>query len=137
MEVTIVDRTESRYAPRGRMEAVIGMKTTGGSEIISVGADSCVVEGPGYTRRVSDVAIDIKEALDFGWGAPDGASRKAAKSKGAKALERNAEAAAPKAEVVKLADKRAEKEAAARNTPAKKAQGSKKTTTPKRRSSTR
>lgn len=90
MKVMIVDKTAASFKVLGRMEAVVGMVSTGGNEIVSVNGQSCQVKIEGRSQKKTEVCIDIKTALEFGWTQnPDEDIQPTTKAKGA--LARNAE----------------------------------------------
>ncbi len=67
MKVRIVDKREPRFKLLGTMEAVVGMVSTVGNPIRSVGPTSCRIEFEGRLVRKTDVSIDITTAREYGW----------------------------------------------------------------------
>ncbi len=96
MKVMIMDATAPAFVLLGLMDAVPGMRSTAGNVIKSVNGNSCQVQIDGRLHRKTDVCIDLKVALEFGWVHLPAASSPppppTKRTRAAKALARNAAA---------------------------------------------
>lgn len=92
MKVVIVDKGATRYAPLGRMDAVIGMVSTAGNEIVSINGSTCQVRIEGKTFRKTEVCIDRTVAIAHGWEPPPEVEPQPTK-RARRTLARNAKAA--------------------------------------------